>query len=435
MPRNRKGVRTGFRAPFWHLCLKYPDACFGIMIKYCNFETYLPTSMNQATKQFISEHEKDDIFALKLQHKHATDIDIDLAIRQIAGKQRIKSKVPLFYRNDEVLYPVQLSLEQSSSEITASYKSTLCTGDTLVDLTGGFGVDCCFMSAGFKQATYVERQAELCDLARHNFKALLLQPIRVVHAQTEDYLARMEPVDWIFIDPARRDSGGKKVVLLSDCEPDVSALSGLLLEKSRNVMIKLSPMMDITAALRELPTVSEVHILSVENECKEVLLILGREVEGNKKIQAVNFGKNNGSQLFTYFMEEEVQARVSFAPSIGAYLYEPNAAVMKSGAFKLIGERFDVHKLHINTHLYTSDKLLLDFPGRVFKVQNQWGSSKKELKELAAKIPKANITTRNYPLSVDDLRKKLKMKEGGGIYLFACTLANESRMIIECEKC
>jgi hypothetical protein len=391
--------------------------------------------MNQATKQFISEHEKDDIFALKLKYKHETDIDIDLAIRQIAGRQRIKSKVPLFYLNDEVLYPVQLSLEQSSSETTATYKSTLCAGDTLVDLTGGFGVDCCFMSARFKHTTYVERQIELCNLASHNFKVLQRQPIRVVHAQTEEYLAGMEPVDWIFIDPARRDAGGKKVVLLSDCEPDVSALSALLLEKSRHVMVKLSPMMDITAALRELPTVSEIHILSVENECKEVLLILGRQVEDNKKMQAVNFGKNNGSQVFSYLMDEELQARSSFTSAIGTYLYEPNAAVMKSGAFKLIGERFNVHKLHINTHLYTSDELLPGFPGRVFKVLQHWGNSKKELKELAEKTPKANITTRNYPVSVDDLRKKLKIKEGGDTYLFACTMANDSKMIIECEKC
>src|ERR1035437_1410455 len=230
--------------------------------------------MNIQTKQFITDHEMDDIFELKLNFRSDTETDIDLAIRQINGKQKIKSKVPLFYHTEGILYPVQLSLEQSSSESTAKYKFTLCEGNTLVDLTGGFGVDCCFMSENFQEVTYVERQAELCDLASHNFKALGRNHILVIHSETEKYLAEMEPIDWIFIDPARRSSSGKKVVLLSDCEPDVSVLSSRLLEKARRVMIKLSPMLDISAAVRELPDTSEIQIISVDNECKEVLLIL-----------------------------------------------------------------------------------------------------------------------------------------------------------------
>jgi 16S rRNA G966 N2-methylase RsmD len=390
--------------------------------------------MNQETKQFITEHEKDNIFALKLQHRNNSEIDIDLAIRQITGRQKTKSKVPLFYNNDDILYPVQLSLEQSSSELTAKYKSNLCNGNTLVDLTGGFGVDCCFMSEHFKQVTYVERQAELCELAEHNFKALDKNHIRVVHAETEKHLQEMEPVDWIFIDPARRSSSGKKVVLLSDCEPDVSALSTVLLEKSNQVMIKLSPMMDITAALRELPTTSEIHIISIENECKEVLLILGQSVRNNKKMSTINFGKNNVNQIFEYFIDDELNAIASFTSTIDKYLYEPNAAVMKSGAFKLVGVRFNLRKLHKNTHLYTSNELSPDFPGRIFETQHLWGNSKAELKELAQHLPKANITTRNYPISVDELRKKLKIKDGGDSYLFACTISNEQKIIIECKK-
>jgi 16S rRNA G966 N2-methylase RsmD len=390
--------------------------------------------MNQKTKQFITEHEKDDIFALKLQHRNDSEIDIDLAIRQIIGKQKVKSKIPLFYDAEDILYPVQLSLEQSSSELTAKYKSSLCKGNTLVDLTGGFGIDCCFMSEHFKQVTYVERQAELCELAEHNFKVLEKSHIRVIHAETEKHLQEMEAVDWIFIDPARRSSSGKKVVLLSDCEPDVSALSTVLLEKSNRIMIKLSPMMDITAALRELPTTSEIHILSVENECKEVLLILGQSVENNKKMKAINFGKNNENQVFEYSIDDELNAIASFTSAIEKYLYEPNAAVMKSGAFKLVGDRFNLRKLHKNTHLYTSNKLLPDFPGRIFETRHLWGNSKAELKELAQHLPKANITTRNYPISVDELRKKLKIKDGGDTYLFACTLADEQKIIIECKK-
>ena len=386
--------------------------------------------MTPETKEFINKHLDENIHQLALQSSRFPLVDISMAIRQINGKQKIKSKVPLFYNNDEVLYPIQLSLEQSSSESTAKYKSNLCEGKSLVDLTGGFGVDCCFMSERFEGATYVERQAELCALANHNYRVLNRNNIEVVHAETEQYLEEMNPVDWIFIDPARRNSSGKKVVFLSDCEPDVSALSLLLLQKAKRVMIKLSPMMDITAAVKELPNTFEIHIISIENECKEVLLLLDQEVHSNPKITTVNLGKNAKKDLFEFFQNEESVAQIGFASGSETYLYEPNASVMKSGAFKLISSKFELHKLHINTHLYTSVKLTLDFPGRVFRVENQSGNSKKELKELADKTPKANISVRNYPLSVDDLRKKLRIKEGGETYLFACTLANEQKVII-----
>ena len=390
--------------------------------------------MNKNTKRFIAEHEKDDIFALKLNYRNNSEIDIELAIRQIIGKQKVKSKVPLFYNNEDILYPLQLSLEQSSSESTAKYKSGLCEGNTLIDLTGGFGVDCCFMSERFRQVTYIECQAELCELALHNFKALERKNINVIHTETEKFISEMEQVDWIFIDPARRSSSGKKVVLLSDCEPDVSLLSALLLEKATRVMIKLSPMMDITAALRELPTTSEIHIISVENECKEVLLILDQTVCDNKKIKTINLTKNKISQTFEYDLNEESVAEVTFTSAMEKYLYEPNAAVMKSGAFKLIGNRFNLLKLHTNTHLYTSTELSLQFPGRIFEVVKTWGTSKKEMKELSQRLPKANITTRNYPNSVEELRKKLKIKDGGDTYLFACTMANEQKVMVECKK-
>ena len=390
--------------------------------------------MNKETKQFIAGHEKEDIFDLKLKYKNTPGIDIELAIRQIAGKQKIKSKVPLFYNTEDLLYPVQLSLEQSSSESTATYKSSLCLGNRLVDLTGGFGVDCCFMSGGFKQVTYVERQAELCELAVHNFHALGKDHIEVIHAETGNYLDTMEHADWIFIDPARRSTSGSKVVFLSDCEPNVLDLSKLLLEKASRVMIKLSPMMDISAALRDLPFTNEVHIISVENECKEVLLIMNQEVTEEIKVKTMNLGMNKKNQLFEFSFDDESIAEVSYTSLAGKYLYEPNAAIMKSGAFRLIGERFKLQKLHINTHLYTSDELLVDFPGRIFEVTKQWGNSKNELKELITQTPKANITVRNYPVSVDELRKKLNIKDGGDYYLFACTLNNEQKSVIQCKK-
>jgi len=390
--------------------------------------------MNEETRRFIIEHEKDDIYLLSLQSGRFKNINFEFAIRQIVGRQKIRNKVPRFYQMEDIEYPVQLSLEQSSSETTAQYKASLCEGNSLVDLTGGFGVDCCFMSAHFKQVTYAERQTELCELAIHNFKVLNVNHIEVINTQTEKYLAEMGPVDWIFIDPARRSTSGKKVVLLSDCEPDVSALSGQLLKKSNHVMIKLSPMMDISAAVRDLPKTAEIHIVAVENECKEILLILNENTEDKMLVKTINFIKNKNNQLFEFELNDEAIANPVFTFEIQKYLYEPNAAVMKSGAFKLTGNRFGLHKLHINTHLYTSSELLTDFPGRIFEVKSVWGNSKKELKSNIQRIPKANITTRNYPLSVEELRKKLKIGEGGDIYLFACTLANEQKVIIECEK-
>ena len=391
--------------------------------------------MNKETRQFIVENIEADIHQLAFQAARYPMVNMAFAICQINGMQKVKAKIPLFFNTEDVLYPVQLSLEQSSSESTAKYKHTLCEGNSLTDLTGGFGVDCCFMSEGFKHVTYVERQKELCELATHNFKVLGKNQIEVIHSETEKYLSGMSRVDWIFIDPARRSSSGKKVVLLSDCEPDVAALSNELLAKATKVMIKLSPMMDITAAIRELSTASEVHIISVDNECKEVLLILNQSAPQNIRIKAVNLLKNEKIQLFEFHLNEESSARVTYTQKIEKYLYEPNASLMKSGAFKTVSQYFGIHKLHYNTNLYTSSELLLHFPGRIFETIKTWGNSKAEHKELALYLPKANIATRNYPISVDELRKKLKIKEGGDTYLFACTLANEQKIIVECRKC
>jgi 16S rRNA G966 N2-methylase RsmD len=390
--------------------------------------------MNTETQHFIFEHEKDDIFLLKLKYNNDSKVDIELAIRQITGKQKIKSKVPVFYNSESVIYPAQLSLEQSSSESTARYKSSICNGNSLVDLTGGFGVDCFFMSEQFKQVTYVEHQKELCDLAEHNFRVLNRNHIQVIHSETEKFLEEMDHVDWIYIDPARRSLKGEKVVVLSDCEPDISTLYPLLLEKATHIMMKLSPMMDISAAIRDLPNTTEIHIISVENECKEVLLILNQTVGNYIKVKTINFGKNKENQLFEFNLNDELNAEVTISSKVDKFLYEPNAAIMKSGAFKLIGNNFQIYKLNKNTHLYTSNDLIPDFPGRIFEVTGQQGISKNELKNLVLRIPKANISIRNFPLTVDEIRKKLKIRDGGNVYLFACTIGNNQKVIIETKK-
>ena len=391
--------------------------------------------MNQETNRFISEHSEDDIHHLSLQSSRYSLVNMPLAIRQINGLQKVKVKIPFFFNSPDILFPVQLSLEQSSSESTAKYKSILCEGNLLIDLTGGFGVDCCFMAVNFKKTVYVEQNQELCNLAVHNFSVLNRLQIEVRNVNAETFLSEFnQKADWIYIDPARRSSTGKKVVFLSDCEPNVAELAPVLLTKATKVMLKLSPMMDISAAANELKHTAEIHIISIENECKEVLFILDNEVYKSQKIKTINFTKANKTELFEFNSDEEQVAQVNFSTKLSEYLYEPNSAILKSGAFRLISERFRLDKLHKNSHLYCSSNLISDFPGRIFRIEKIWGNSKNELRELVNKIPKANISTRNYPIGADELRKKLKIKDGGDIYLFASTIANENKLIIECRK-
>lgn len=391
--------------------------------------------MDQQTANFIASHKDDDIHQLALQYGKFPTLDMAFILRQINGLQKIKHKVPLFYNNPEILFPVQLSLEQSSSESTAKYKSTLCEGELLIDLTGGFGIDCCFMSTKFEHAIYVERNSELCDIARHNFQRLEKQFVQIVNDQSENFLSNYSgQADWIFIDPARRSDSGKKVALLDDCEPNVRLLAPALLSKAENVMIKLSPMIDISNAVQSLINVAEIHVVSVDNECKEVLMILNRKESATIKVTTINLTKTNENEQFEFILQNENKAHASIADKIDTYLYEPNSAILKAGAFKLLSEKLEINKLHKNSHLYTSDNYISNFPGRKFSIIKVWESGKNELKALSALHPKANIAVRNYPLSVDEIRKKLKIKDGGYIYLFATTLSNEHKVIIECEK-
>lgn len=381
-------------------------------------------------RQFISEHAGDDIRQLALQGGKYPGIDLKMALQQIAGRQVIRTKLPSWYSAEELLYPAHLSLEQCSSEVTAHYKASLCSGETLVDLTGGFGVDCVFMAAGFLSAVYVERQEELCDLARHNFPLLQSPHIDVRHGDGVDFLQKMKPVDCIFIDPARRNEQGRKTVQLSDCEPDVSQLETLLLKKAGKVIIKLSPMLDISLALKQLPSASAVHILSVQNECKELLVVLDREVPDSVAIHCLNFAGDT-RQEFHFTREDEQEVVCNYTPDIGKYLYEPNGSILKAGAYKSICGCYGVRKLHPSSHLYTSEECVENFPGRIFRVAG-WGSVKD--KNLLSGISKANIAVRNFPLSADELRKKLRLKEGGEVYLFGTTLADGSKVLIRCEK-
>jgi len=389
--------------------------------------------ISPATLRFVEEHLHADVRALALQASKYPEVDMAMAVTQIAGRQIAEVKVPSWYRVQGLIYPKHLSMEQCSSEATALYKASLMDGESFADLTGGFGIDCSIISSHFKRTHYVERQKELCELAAHNFSLLGLD-IKVHHRDGVDFLKNMEPVDCLFLDPARRDGQGGKTVAISDCEPDVSILESLLVEKARMVMIKLSPMLDLSLALNTLKHVSEVHVVSVNNECKELLLMLDACHQGEVKIHTANIGTSRECQHFSFTLNKEHDAVCRIASQWGTYLYEPNASILKAGAYKVLTEVFPVQKLHINSHLYTSDDYLPAFPGRRFKIEGVSGFGKKELKTMLEGVEKANLTVRNFPSSVADLRKRLKLKEGGAIYLFATTGPDERKVLVKCVK-
>ena len=390
--------------------------------------------ISSETLRFIEENVRADVRSLALQAKKYPQVDMAMAVVQIAGRQIAEAKVPSWYHTEGLLYPKHLSMEQCSSEATAIYKAGLVEGDSFADLTGGFGIDCSFLSRKFKQADYVERQAELCELAKHNFPLLGLS-IGVHNEDGVEYLKQMQPVDCLFLDPARRDGHGGKTVAIADCEPDVSALEDLLVEKAKKVMVKLSPMLDLSLALKHLKYVREVHIVSVNNECKELLLILQKEsASPDITIHCEHIVNASEHQSFSFTQEQERTSDCPLATEVGAYLYEPNASILKAGAYRSLTQTYACKKLHASSHLYTSEQFIEDFPGRRFRVEAVSGFGKKELKEFLQGMEKANLTIRNFPSSVADLRKRLKLKEGGEDYVFATTLADESKVMIKCRK-
>lgn len=405
-------------------------------------------SLSEPTLRFIAAHRTDDVRRLALQAARYPEVDMPLAITQIAGRQIATVKVPTWAQTEGVLYPAHLSLEQCSGEVTARYKADVIKSSAplhrFADLTGGFGIDCSFLSACFREAIYIERQEALCDIARHNFPLLGLSHIRVVHGDGTGLLHGLEPVDWLFLDPARRDGHGGKVVAIADCEPDVCALETELLAKAAHVMVKLSPMLDVSLALRDLKHVHAVHVVSVDNECKELLLILNREVElpeDEVPMTCVNLPGSpqglGGHTSFVFTRVEEQAASCPYTGVLGRFLYEPNASLLKAGAFRTIAARYGLRKLHRSSHLYTSNELLPDFPGRSFEVEGSCGFGKKDLKQLKSYLGdkmKANLTIRNFPASVAELRKKLKLSEGGDRYLFATTLTDENRVLVWCKR-
>ena len=400
----------------------------------------LDNMFSEVTKNFIRQNRFQDVrkLALSAKNKEFAGIDLPEAMIQIAGRQSVEKKLPSWYENDELIYPRHLSLEQCSSELTARYKasvvSSLVSRRKLVDLTGGFGVDCAFLSEKFESAVYVEQQKELCNIAEQNFNSLKLNHIQVVNDDAVNFLNGMSQVDCIYLDPARRDHSGKKIVAISDCEPDLGLIKRGLLEKSDSVLVKLSPMLDISLALRTLPETSEIHIVSVDNECKELLFLLKKDAVDSPNLICVDLKKDGTISSFSFKQQEEKNAQIHYSSDIKKYLFEPNTSILKAGAYKTLSLKFSLDKLQVDSHLYTSDICVPDFPGRVFEIETVTSFNKNELKSAMQDISQANISIRNFPMTTDDLKKKLKLRDGGSLYLFATTLSDGKKVLLLCRK-
>ena len=388
--------------------------------------------MNDKTRNFIEQNLDADIRQLALKGCRDKDVDLDAAIRQIAGRQTARRKLPSWAALDGILYPPHLNMEQCSSEQAARYKAGVCTRlsspTSLVDLTGGFGVDFAFMSQAFDEATYVERNSELFAISSANMK-ILAPKAKCLNEDGLEVLHRLDHVSMIFMDPARRDHHGARTYGISDCTPNVLEIKDELLQKADVVMLKLSPMLDWHKAISDLGEqyIKEVHIVSVQNECKELLIVMQQQSAEPPTVYCVN-----DDSVFSYHPSSISSNHISHHSSL-IYLYEPNASIMKAGCFAEIEQAFEVSQLAPNSHLFASDQAIADFPGRKFRVTAVTSMNKQELKQALKDIRQANIAVRNFPMSVADLRKRLKLSEGGNDYIFATTLTEGKKVLIICQ--
>ena len=441
------------------------------------------------TAEFIQEYREKDTRQLALQSARFPDVDMPYALDQIKGWQTARRKLPTWAACDGIVYPPHLSMEQCSSEPTAQYKLNLAMewscrvesshASSMTDLTGGFGVDFSFTSCAFASATYVERNAQLCHMVEHNLPLLGIDNAKVVCADAVGYLSTLDMQTMIFLDPARRDQHGAKTVMLADCTPDVVQLLPQLLKKSRFTMLKLSPMLDWHKAVEDLQgTVREVHIVSVGGECKELLLVLSEEIESELKVFCADLEAGGGSgeaglssgssssscsscssgsscsslssepsspshpstpslsaSLFVYAPGSLRPAPNSkFKTQNSKFLHEPNASIMKAGCFDELAAAYGVSPVSRNSHLFLSAEPVDGFPGRSFSIERVTTLNKRELRQALAGIEKANIATRNFPLSVAELRKRLKLKDGGDVYIFATTTAEDEHLLLISHK-
>ena len=390
----------------------------------------LPT----ASRQYVAEHLHDDPAQLALQARRYPGLPVPDLVRQIQARQKARTKIPTWATNPDLVFPPTLSVEQASSDRTAAFKASLVQGQRLADLTGGFGVDAAHFAATVTEVQYVERNAALADVVRFNLAQLGIENVQCHTGDAVQFLrSTPDTFDWIYLDPARRDTAAKKIFRLQDCEPDVLRLLPLLLHKSRSVLLKTSPMLDIEQAIQELRQVRRLWVVAVDNECKEVLYELGPEPAVDPERYTVNLRRDGTQQEFRLNRAREGRAVARYAEP-QQFLYEPNVAVLKAGGFKSVGTAFELLKLHQHSHLYTSDTLRPDFPGRQFRIRAVEKYDGPALRAHLGPEVRAHVTTRNFPDTVAEFRHRTGIREGGDLYIFATTNLEGKLMALVCEK-
>ena len=386
--------------------------------------------LHTEVQNYINKNLRANIEELIFKGSPFEGVTVQELANQLVAKQKSEKKLPTWFAAENIYYPAKISIEQTSSEITADYKSKLIQGESIIDITGGFGVDCLAFSKTFKKVIHCEINNDLSEIVAHNYKQLGVLNIETIAGDGLEYLkSTSQKFDCIYIDPSRRNDVKGKVFLLKDCLPNVPENLDFLFDKSETILIKNSPILDITSTINELKFVKEIHIVAVNNEVKELLFLLKKGFKENIEIKAVNLLKNN-KKYFNFSLGNKVELEYWFPQK---YLYEPNVAILKSGGFNEVSSQLKVHKLHQHSHLYTSEELIEDFPGRIFEIISVFPYNKKKLKR-EIKVDKANITTRNFPKTVAQIRKETKLKDGGDTFLFFSTNLNNELIVINCVK-
>jgi hypothetical protein len=386
--------------------------------------------LQQNIQDFISQNSGASISKLALQKNPFPEVDWILILNQIEAKSKAKDKLPTWFSTENIIYPSKISVEQTSSEKTASYKASLISGKSLIDLTGGFGVDDYYFSKKFKTVAHCEINEDLSNIVKHNFEQLKVHNCNFYADDSANVLkASDQKWDWIYIDPSRRNDAKGKVFMLKDCLPNVSESLDFYFKKTGSILIKTAPLLDLSAGLSELKFVKNIHIIALENEVKELLFEIHNHYSGEITIKTANILKDK-IETFEFVLGNETEFPLYHLPQ--KYVYEPNSAIMKSGGFDEVSSAFQINKLHKHSHLYTS-AALIDFPGRTFEIEKVIPYSKNEMKtELVNQ--QANITTRNFPDTVENIRKKWKIKNGGNIYCFFTTDKNDTKIVLICRK-
>jgi len=380
-------------------------------------------------KSFLEEHLDSDLHRMILKGSPFEDVSVQELAEQIQSRRKCRLKLPLWWKTPGILFPPSLNIEQSSSEKAAEYKASLVSGDSMIDLTGGFGVDSFYFSRRFDRVVHLEIDRALHDIVRHNLKTLNVENVDCILGDSIEFLkSGDEKFDWLFVDPSRRGNEQERVFRLEDCKPNLLENLDLILSKAGSVLIKLAPFMDISKARNQLKNVAEIHVVAIDNEVKELLFLISAKEPGPTTIKAVNLTPDRTDVVSS---EMDSTPQIDYGPA-STYLYEPNAAIRKAGLYPALSSQYRLDKIHPNSHLYTG-KELVDFPGRIFRVEKQVKYSPKRLrKELGLK--RANITTRNFHESVAEIRKRTGIKEGGEDYLFFTTDHQNRSLVLHCKK-